>query len=272
MTTLQTPDRITLPITTWLAPPPSRGTVLIVHGLGEHIGRYAHVAADLNARGWNVVGYDQRGHGKAGGARGVIAQADDLLNDLAQVIDHVRTAQPPRLVLLGHSMGGAVVARMVTGQGVWVRKVDAAVLSSPALDTGIKLPQKILLAVMHALAPGVGVDNGLKAQFVARDPAVVAAYQSDPLVHRKVSARLVRFIIDAGADARRAAPSLALRTLLFYAGEDKLVSPEGSRAFAAAAPVAMLTQHCYAPMYHETLNDPDKAQVLNLLGEWLTGV
>ena len=152
--TLQTADGIALHVRRWLLSPltqPARGTVLIVHGLGEHIGRYPHVAAHLNAWGWNVVGFDQRGHGLSGGARGRLAAADSLLQDLSQVIDAVRAEHSGPLVLLGHSMGGLVAARFVAegllaSPAPWHRAVDALVLSSPALDAGMSGAQKLLLA------------------------------------------------------------------------------------------------------------------------------
>jgi alpha-beta hydrolase superfamily lysophospholipase len=115
----------------------ARGTVIIVHGLGEHIGRYEHVAQQLLQTGRNVVGYDHRGHGASAGRRGAMPRNDSMLRDLAVVIDAVRTRQPGPLVLLGHSMGGLIAARMVAGgleasKPEWYRPVDALVLSSPA--------------------------------------------------------------------------------------------------------------------------------------------
>ena len=134
--TLTTPDGIELHVREWPLRA-ARGTVIIVHGLGEHIGRHAQLAERLNAWGWRVVGYDHRGHGASAGARGRLARTDDLLVDLAQVIDAARaerTAEP--LLLLGHSMGGAVGARFVAeglvGGAQWYRPVDGLVLSSPA--------------------------------------------------------------------------------------------------------------------------------------------
>src|SRR6185295_20291157 len=106
--TLRTTDGLKLFVQPWPAPGPARGTVLIVHGLGEHIGRYAHVARHLNDWGWNVVGYDHRGHGRSGGAKAVLNDGDDLVRDLALVVDAMRAAHPGMLVLLGHSLGGLI--------------------------------------------------------------------------------------------------------------------------------------------------------------------
>ena len=276
--TLQTADGLRLHVRHWPAPistEPERGTVLIVHGLGEHIGRYDHVAAHLNGWGWNVVGYDQRGHGLSGGGKGQLAAPDSLLQDLSRVIAAVRTEHAGPLVLLGHSMGGLVAARFVaegllSSPAAWYRSVDALVLSSPALDAGMNAMQKLLLAVTGPLAPNLAVGNGLKPAWISRDPAVVAAYEADPLVHDRVTPRLARFIVDGGESVRAQAARWAVPTLLMFAGSDRCVAPAGSRAFAAAAPAGVLTTREFAPLFHEIFNEPEQAQVFAVLAGWLS--
>ena len=275
---LQTADGLSLQVRTWPLASSSlaHGTLLIVHGLGEHIGRYDHVAAQLNACGWNVVGYDQRGHGRSGGDRGRLAAADSLLQDLARVIDAVRAEHAGPLLLLGHSMGGLVAARFVaegllSSPAAWHRAVDALVLSSPALDAGMNTVQKLLLAVMGPLAPNLAVNNGLRPAWISRDPAVVAAYVADPQVHDRVTPRLARFIVDGGEFARANAPHWTVPTLLLFAGSDRCVAPSGSKAFAAAAPVSVVTTREFAPLFHEIFNEPEQAEVFAVLGAWLAG-
>jgi len=252
----------------------ARGSVVIVHGLGEHIGRYAALAVQLNAWGWQVTGFDHRGHGRSKGRRGSLANDDDLLHDLARVVDATRSAWPGPLVLLGHSMGGLVAARFVA-EGLqaqpasWHRHVDALVLSSPALDPGMKAGQKLLLAVLGPLAPGLAVGNGLKPDWISRDPAVVAAYVADPLVHDRVTPRLARFILDGGVFVRSLAPHWKVPTLLLWAGSDRCVAPGGSAAFAAMAPTDVVRAQVFAPLFHEIFNEPEKDAVLAALGEWL---
>ena len=242
---LVTADGIELRLRQWPVAEPARGTVLIVHGLGEHVGRYERVAARLNAGGWHVAGYDQRGHGTSSGARGALARADDLLRDLALVIDTVRRPDRP-LLLLGHSMGGLVAARFVaelataSGAAPWRRAVDALVLSSPALDPGMNPLQKVLLALLGPLAPNLAVSNGLDADWISRDLATVAAYRLDPLVHDRITPRLTRFIVDGGRVVRERAARWRVPTLLMWAGADRCVAPRGSAAFAAAAPKALV--------------------------------
>jgi alpha-beta hydrolase superfamily lysophospholipase len=264
--TLTTTDGLTLHLREWPRPD-ARGTVLIVHGLGEHIGRYEHIAAQLNAWGWNVVGHDQRGHGASEGARGALAQRDDLLRDLALVIDAVRAQNPGPLVLFGHSLGGLVAARFVAER---LRAVDALVLSSPALDAGMNAFQKLLLAVLGPLAPNLAVNNGLKPAWISRDPAVVQAYIADPLVHDRVTPKLVRFIVDGGEFVRARAARWAVPTLLLWAGSDRCVAPAGSAALAAAAPKSVLTARVFAPLFHEIFNEPEQREVFAVLGDWLS--
>lgn len=269
---LERPDGLRLHRHAWLRPG-ARGTVLLVHGLGEHHGRYAHVAEALNAVGWDVAAYDHRGHGRSGGERGVIGHDDALLEDLAAVIDAERVLARGRLVLLGHSMGGAVAARFVAegtqaAPAPWHREVDALVLSSPALAADLGPIDRVKLG-LGGLAPDRPVANGLKPEWVSRDPAVVAAYVADPLVHDRISARLGRFILDAGAFARAAAPRWRVPTLLLWAGADRCVAPRGSAEFAAAAPKALVTAREFPALYHEILNEPERAQVIDLLCGWV---
>jgi alpha-beta hydrolase superfamily lysophospholipase len=263
-------DGVGLHLQRWPVAAP-RGSVLVVHGLGEHIGRYAHVAARLNAAGWSVAGHDQRGHGRSDGARGALHADDDLLFDLAQVIDEVRNTLPSPLLLLGHSMGGVVAARFVAGgrADAWWREVDALVLSSPALDPGLGAMQKLLLALAGRIAPNLALSNGLKPEWISRDANVVQRYVADPRVHDRVTARLVRFMVDGGRFVQQRALHWRVPTLLLYAGSDRCVVPGGSAAFAAAAPAGCVTTREFAPLFHEIFNEPEQASVFAELEAWL---
>ena len=271
---MTTQDGLRLNLRRWLADTgaEAHGTVQIVHGLGEHIGRYEHVAAALNAAGWHVAGHDQRGHGRSEGPRGSLPHPMALLGDLAMVIDHVRGGG--KHVLLGHSMGGLVAARFVAENLLspaarFARDVDALVLSSPALDIGLSGGNRMLLGLLARMAPNLRVSNGLKPAWICRDPAVVQAYEGDPLVHDRVTPRLVRFMVEHGAQVRALAPHWKLRTLLMWAGEDHLVEPAGSEEFAAAAPAGVLSKRLYRKLYHEIFNEPEQRDVLADLTQWL---
>lgn len=271
--TLTTADGLALHLHHWPCAEP-RGTVLIVHGLGEHAGRYDHVAAAFDGWGWNVVAHDHRGHGRSGGARGRIDRDEALLEDLARVIDAVRTQHPGRLVLLGHSMGGLIASRFVAEAlrpqpAAWSRVVDALVLSSPALAADMNAVQKLLLATLGRLAPDLAVGNGLKPEWVSRDAAVVKAYVADPLVHDRITPRLARFILDGGELVRSLAPNWRVPTLLMWAGADRCVAPRGSAEFAAAAPAAVVQAKGFDGLAHEIFNEPEREQVMARLAEWI---
>jgi len=255
------------------------GVACLVHGLGEHVERYAQVATHLNSWGWAVVGYDHRGHGRSPGARGRLQHSDDLLHDLAAVLDATRAAYPEqRLLLIGHSLGGLVVSRFVAAlaeppeSAPWSRPVDLLVLSSPALDPGLSWLQKALLATFGKLTPDVAVSNGLKPEWVCSSPAVVKAYLADPLVHNRATGRLSQFIVDAGLHVLQRAAHWTTPTLLLYAGADRCIRPAGSARFAALAPHAVVTTHAYPRMAHEIFHEPDQAQVFADLARWLDTV
>ncbi len=249
------------------APETPRATVLIVHGLGEHAGRYTHVADALVHAGFAVRAYDHQGHGRSAGRRGTLHTPDGLLQDLCTVIDDTRRRLPHRpLVLLGHSMGGLVVARAVAQQ---LRPIDALVMSSPALGIHANPVQKLLLTVLPDLLPNLTLGNGLDPQWIARDAAVVRAYREDPLVHDRISPRLGAWIWREGPKTLESALHWPLPTLLLYAGTDKLVDPAASDVFAQRAPRDRVSaQRCEA-MYHEVFNDPEQDQVLATLTQWL---
>jgi alpha-beta hydrolase superfamily lysophospholipase len=247
---------------------PLRGVVVLVHGLGEHAGRYEHVARRLNGWGFAVRGYDQCGHGESAGARGSLPTDTRLIEDLGDVVEstRLRMAEGQPLIVLGHSMGGLVAARYASLHG---RLIDGLVLSSPALDPGLGGLQKVLLAVLPRIAPNLRVGNGLDPNLISHDPKVVLAYRNDPLVHDRISARLARFIADGGPLVLARAAQWKVDTLLMYAGSDKLVDPRGSRAFAAAAPPKVVTTRCFDDLYHEIFNEADPEPVFDCLRQWL---
>lgn len=264
---LITDDGLRLERRAWPAQGTPRGTVLIVHGVGEHAERHVRLAASLSAARWAVQAWDQRGHGASEGARGVIATPTSLLDDLALMLRTLRDERVPRpLVLLGHSMGGAVAARHVAGGGA---DIDALVLSSPALDAGLSPWRRLQLALGVLVAPDLAVHNGLQPQWLSRDPLVVRTYLEDTRVHDRITPRLARFIVDAGREVLAAAPRWRTPTLLMWAGADRCVAPRGSAAFAAAVPAGVLHKRCFDGLAHEIFNEPERDLVIGALIDWL---
>lgn len=244
-----------------------RAAMLLVHGLGEHAGRYERLARTLNGWGFMVRGYDHYGHGQSAGPRGALPHHNRLLDDLADLVESMRNRFPGLpLVLLGHSLGGLLAAGFVA-RGILT--VDGLVLSSPALAMRLNPLQRLLLGIVSRVAPNLRVRSGLDPRFLSHDPEVVAAYRTDPLVHDRVSGRLARFIAHEAAQVRACAPGWVVPTVLLYAGDDRLVDPAGSRAFAAAAPREVVEPHCYDGLYHELFHELQPQPVFATLRRWL---
>jgi alpha-beta hydrolase superfamily lysophospholipase len=259
-------DGVRLAVRNWTGPVQSRGTIVIAHGLGEHAGRYEQLAGELVADRWEVHAADHRGHGRSPGARGTVPTVETIRDDVIEMLHYARaTAQSP-VVLLGHSMGGAFAAWAVAHDPA---AADALILSSPALIADLSRVQRLLMHLMLRLSPDTAIGNGLDASFLSHDRAIVDAYLADPLVHDRVSARLASAIVVAGDRARTHAAHWTVPTLLLYAGADRLVNPEGSRQFAAAARSDVVSSHCFEPLYHEIFNETGHEEPLRLLKAWL---
>jgi alpha-beta hydrolase superfamily lysophospholipase len=246
-----------------------RGSILLVHGLGEHSGRYVRLAQWLHLRGYAVRCYDQRGHGQTAGPRGAIKHGDDLLRDLAEVYDDYASTQPSKPFLLGHSMGGLVAVRTVLDGRI---QPPAMMLSSPALRTH---ESRFMQHVAHFLTrglPNLPLPNGLPFDKLSHEAQTVTAYREDPLRHGWITPRLADFIFRAGAASIADASQLKTPTLLLVAGSDELVDPAGSRDFASGAwATRQLTTRFFDTLYHELFNEaePARSQVLKQLGDWL---
>ncbi|MDA3913787.1 alpha/beta hydrolase [Oleiagrimonas sp.] len=247
----------------------ARRGVLLVHGLGEHSGRYAEVASWFNRRGLDVCAYDQRGHGRSTGARGALHRADDLLTDLTAIFaDYAKRFDRPPL-LVGHSMGGLVVARAVLDGRV---VPNGLVMSSPALRSLESGFIKRLVRVFTFTVPRLPLTRSQHLQWLSHDPAVAARVEVDSLCSRRITPRLADFIFRAGASCIADASRLAVPTLLMAAGTDHLVDPDGSRDFAAAAQdTERVTYRAFPSCFHELFNEaePKRSEVMHALATWL---
>lgn len=243
--------------------------VVLMHGLGEHCGRYAHVARFFNDCGYSVRTYDHRGHGRSGGARGDVPDAGAIMQDAKIVIDDFarNLAAPP--LLLGHSMGGLFAACYAT-RGL--SPLGGLILSSPALRIKLSGAQKLLLGVLGAVAPGFGIPNGLESRYLSHRREVVDAYDKDPLVHPKISARLLRAMLEAIEFTQAHASRPGVHTLLLVAGDDHLVDASGSDAFFRQLAPGTGTMHAYPGYYHEVFNEVEAWRVFDDMRVWLGGL
>ncbi|MEC5216024.1 alpha-beta hydrolase superfamily lysophospholipase [Actimicrobium sp. GrIS 1.19] len=257
----------------WLVPADqlTRGGVVMMHGLGEHCGRYGRIAQWFNQNGWSVRAYDHRGHGRSDGRRGDVPEPGSLMRDAEVVIKDFAVAQSARWdsapILFGHSMGGLFAAQLACANLLPLRGL---ILSSPALALTISPMQSLLLRLMRAIAPGVGVSNGLPEGFLSHDTATVIAYRNDPLIHSKISARLLTAMLAAVDYSQLRAAEIRCPTLLLVAGDDRLVDARGSTAFFDQLDPAEATMHLFPAMYHEIFNEVDREKVYGNLGQWMS--
>lgn len=250
----------------WLPDGDPRADLVIVHGYAEHSGRYEHVGTLLAGRGYAVHAFDLRGHGESGGRRVFVRSVDEYLGDLDAFLGRNRCAGRP-LFLLGHSMGGTIVTlEVVTRQPA----VDGLILSGPALTASGTSP--IMARIVQIIArflPGLRLRQ-LDATAVSRDPAVVTAYEADPLVDRGkmyagTAAAMMRAMRTIDHDVSR----IRLPLLVMHGTEDRLADPQGSRSLHERASSPDKTLRLYAGLHHEIFNEPEQNEVLGDLVAWL---
>jgi alpha-beta hydrolase superfamily lysophospholipase len=265
--TLKTNDGIALFIRDWHLPEATtKQGVVIMHGLGEHCGRYAHVARFFNALGFTVRTYDHRGHGQSGGRSGDVPGELSILEDAQRVIQDFQQQLSDPPILLGHSMGGLFAARFALAN---LAPLRGLILSSPALAIRMSGFQHGLLRIASLLFPGLGLPNGLNTRYLTHDAEVVEAYKNDRLVHPRISARLLSSMLSAMDFNRRHLQDLQIPTLLLAALDDHLVDPEGSRQFFAGSTNGLVSAHFYEACYHEIFNELDATRVFDDLRTWL---
>jgi len=266
-------DRATaLPGRVWCAERP-RALVAIVHGIGEHSGRYAALAGDLVTRArCTVVALDLPGHGEAPGSRGDIPSWTAVRDAVVPAMFTATLGLPdqpvglPR-VLLGHSMGGVIALDYALLHG---RELKALVLSAPGLRSTMPPWWKLALAnVARATAPSSGFPTGLDTRGISRDPEVIRQHDQDPRVHDKISPRLYFAFNEARQRCMREARQLQVPTLLLQGMADRLVDPRGALEFAAAATHGVVRFVTLADRYHELFNDLGRDDVVRDLVAWL---
>lgn len=264
------PDKTELFIREWLLPNEveKRGSVLIVHGMGEHCGRYEELVKFLNGIGLDVRSYDHRGHGESQGKRGSIPHRDSLLDDAKFIFDDFAKDKFQTPFLLGHSMGGGIVASLVARKFI---KPRGLVMSSPALSAKLNLLQKFQVNFGNLFLPDASFETGLPIDNISSDKEVVEKYKNDPLVHNRVTPRLGKFILDEGKKSLEAAKKWTVPTLLIVPGNDRIVDSDGAKTFYNNLPKELGTMHFYENLYHETLNEipTEREKVYENLKMWL---
>lgn len=252
----------------WQPETEPRAVLCIVHGLGEHGGRYARQAAVFVEAGCAVLIFDQRGFGKSQGRRGHTPGYAALLDDIAVLLQEAERQYPHvPLFLYGHSMGGNLVLNYVLRRKPFLKGVIA---TGPWLRLAFTPPAyKIFLAgVMNVIWPSFTQANGIRASELSHDRDDTEAYEKDPLVHDRISARMFLSVFQAGLWALEKAHEFNLPLLLMHGGDDRITSPEASSRFAAKAG-EKCTLRIWPGLYHELLNEPDRPEAREYMLGWI---
>ncbi len=253
----------------WLPQGEVRAVLGIVHGLAEHSGRYMNLVNRFVPRGYAVYGIDHLGHGRSEGQRLYVRRFTDFTGPLQGYFDMIRQRQQGKPVfLVGHSLGGLIGALYLLDHQ---DGLAGAVLSGPAIQAPGDIPPAVVFIgrVLSVLTPRMGLVP-LAAEGICRDPAVVAAYQADPLVCKgKITARFGAEMLDAMARIRREAGRIRLPLLVVQGGADRLVDPAGARLLHDAAASADKRLIVYEGLYHEVFNEPEHGKVLDDVESWL---
>ena len=252
----------------WLPEGDSRAVILIVHGLGEHCGRYMNLVNHLVPRGYAVYGFDHIGHGKSEGVREFVKRFEDYTDNLTIYLQMVKTEQPDKPVfLIGHSMGGLISSYYLLDNS---DDFDGAVISGPAITVPENItPGTITTAkLLSKIVPKLGMLQ-LDANDISRDPEVVRVYLDDPLVfNNKTPVRLMAECLKAMIRVNEEMEKISLPLLLVHGSEDRLAPPIGSKNLYQRAGSEEKTLKVYEGLYHEVFNEPEHEQVLDDLAAW----
>jgi acylglycerol lipase len=252
----------------WVPSGDVTGVVVLVHGLAEHGGRYAHVGKHFAQAGYALYAADHRGHGKSDGVKGNIHRMSEVVTDLETMVRSAAQRHPATpMFLYGHSMGGLVALAYLTGRPA---ELNGAVLSASAVDIAVGSPLERLAApVLSAIAPNLGVLR-LDATAVSRDPEVVRDYDTDPLNYRgKTRVRTGAELLATVEKVKRDLGRVTVPLLVMHGSEDRLTSPTTSKTLSDRVGSTDVTVKLYDGFYHELHNEPEKETVFTDILRWL---
>jgi alpha-beta hydrolase superfamily lysophospholipase len=268
---LKSKDGIEFFVRGWEPEIKSKAIVALVHGLGEHTGRYEHIAQAMTDAGYTLVGFDLRGHGKSGGVRGHFPSLDAVMQDIKDFFAFLTTRYPelPQF-LYGHSLGGLLVLTYVLKNKPKLKGVIAtgAGLRSPIHQQKMKI---LMAKVLGSLAPSAQIASGLETAAISHDPKIVDAYLHDPLVHNRISLGFGKTGLNATDYVWSHAEEFSVPLLIMHGSADRITYSHGSADFSrlAAKNNTDITLKLWEGMYHEVHNEPEKKQVIQFMIDWL---
>lgn len=258
----------------WLPPARAQAIVVIVHGIHEHSGRYAHLGSWLATAGFAAYAADYRGHGRTGGRRGNIERMALIVNDLDRFVLFAAQRHPGAPVfMVGHSVGGLIALHWATEPGPTQPGIllDGLVVSGAAVEVMVgSALQRRLAGVLSGLVPDLAVATLAADQKISRDPEVVRSYRDDPLVYRgKVKARTGAEILATMEALPARLPRLSVPLLLLHGTDDRICALTGAVMVHDTVSSPDNTLRRYQGLYHEVFNEPEREAILTDLVTWL---
>ncbi len=266
----QTSDGKSIYAQGWEPDDKPKAMICMVHGLGEHFGRYHHLAKFLTDNRFAYLGIDLRGHGKTPGPRGHVTSFETFMDDINLLLDQASIRYPGLPVFLyGHSLGGILVLNYCLRRKPDLRGV---IVTSPGLRTALEEQTvKVAIAkVAGSILPWITLPTGLDVNDLSRNPEVARAYLADSLVHERASLRMAKETLAAIPYIFQHAAEFNYPLLLMHGQADRLAYAHGSQEFAHLAKKADISLHLWEGAYHELHNEPENEQVFNKTLQWLT--
>jgi alpha-beta hydrolase superfamily lysophospholipase len=249
--------------------PTARGEILLVHGFGEHSGRYVELTKHLIANDYSVTAYDHRGHGLSDGLPGHVESFSEYDDDLAKMVSSIKGRSSVNSVfVIGHSMGGLIALRYAARKGA---EISGLVVSAPLIDVAVPVPaHKLMIARVGArMAPRMRLDNEINPSYLSRDPEVGRAYAADPLVNRKVSAKWFSEAKQAMHEAVEWASEIKIPVLVMHGTDDRFASVEATQKIFERIGSTDKELTILSGYYHELFNEPERQDIFKRVTKWL---
>ena len=252
----------------WLPNQKAEKNVFIIHGLGEHSGRYEDFAKNLTRKNIGVFCIDLIGHGKSNGKRGHIKSFEDYINAVENGIIHIRKKfLDTPIILFGHSLGGLICLKFLLDRES--KEIEKAIVSSPWIETALKIPKHLLFIhkIFQKITPGLQLSNNLITSHLSKNQKIVTDYESDILVHDKITLNLFSEILTTIEDVLKRSSRIKVQTFIYHGKNDKIISYKGTEKIANSIPNNKFI--LFDNIYHEPHNDIEKDVIYKEINDFI---
>jgi len=265
---LQVDSKCRIYIREWIPKEKVKKNLFIIHGLGEHSGRYEDLAKILTQEGIGVFSIDLIGHGKSSGKKGHIKSFEDFINAVETGVIYVRKKfLDTPIILFGHSLGGLISLKFLIDRES--KEIERSIISSPWIETALEIPNHLLFfhKIFQKIIPGLQLSNNLITSHLSKDKKIVEKYENDILVHDKISLNLFSEIIKTIDDVIDRSSRIKIKILIYHGKNDKIISHKGTEKVASLIPNNKFI--LFKDIFHEPHNDNEKDLVFKELIEFI---